>query len=191
MRILLTLFVLLFSSSVFADDISDFQIEGMSVGDSLLDYLPREEIVEQVEKSKDWYYYLTYDFAEVIIRSNLKIYKDVSVFVKPNDKDYLIHSIRGTIEINDLSECLEKQKIASTEIFSLFPNSIKTEDAFPHIIDKSGKSMVYEIGFRTNEFFVTVVCTDVIKEILKENNTYNNFAVAIDEKEVEDWLRSY
>ena len=191
MKILLTLFVLLFFSSVLVDDISDFQIEGMSVGDSLLDYLPREEIVEQVAKSKDWYYYLTYDFAEVIIRNNLKIYKDVTVFVKPNDKDYLIHSIRGTIEINNLSECLEKQKIASREIFSLFPNSIKTEDAFPHIIDKSGKSMVYEIGFRTNEFFVTVVCTDVIKEILKENNTYNNFAVAIDEKEVEDWLRDY
>ena len=191
MKTFLILFVLLFSSSVVADDISDFEIEGISIGDSLLDYLPREEIVKQVAESKDLYYYLTYDFAEVIIRSNLKIYKDVTVFVKPNDKDYLIHSIRGTIEINNLSECLEKQKIASREIFSLFPNSIKTEDAFPHIIDKSGKSMVYEIGFRTNEFFVTAVCTDIIKEILKENNTYNNFAVAIDEKEVEDWLRNY
>ena len=115
MKKILIIFVLLFSSSVLADDISDFQIEGISIGDSLLDYLPREEIVKQVAESKDWYYYLTYDFAEVIIRSNLKIYKDDSVFVKPNDKEYLIHSVRGTIEINDLSECLEKQKIAYFE----------------------------------------------------------------------------
>ena len=44
MKTLLTLFVLFFSSSVFADDISDSQIEGMSVGDSLLDYFSEKEI---------------------------------------------------------------------------------------------------------------------------------------------------
>ena len=40
------LFLVLFSFSApsFADDISDFQIEGMSIGDSLLDYLTEEEI---------------------------------------------------------------------------------------------------------------------------------------------------
>ena len=38
MKTFFTLFVLLFSTSVLADDISDFQIEGMSVGDSLLDF---------------------------------------------------------------------------------------------------------------------------------------------------------
>ena len=45
MKILLTLFVLLFSSSVVAEDISDFQIEGMSVGDSLLDYFSEQQII--------------------------------------------------------------------------------------------------------------------------------------------------
>ena len=44
MKILLTLFVLFFSSLVFADDISDFQIEGISIGDSLLDYMSEEKI---------------------------------------------------------------------------------------------------------------------------------------------------
>ena len=44
MKTLLTLFVLLFSSSVVAEDISDFQIEGMSVGNSLLDYFSEDEI---------------------------------------------------------------------------------------------------------------------------------------------------
>ena len=39
MKKTLILLVLLFSSSVFAEDISDFQIEGMSIGDSLLDYV--------------------------------------------------------------------------------------------------------------------------------------------------------
>ena len=40
------LFLILFSFSApsFADDIRDFQIEGMSLGDSLLDYYSEEEI---------------------------------------------------------------------------------------------------------------------------------------------------
>ena len=44
MKTFLTLFVLLFSFSMLADDISDFQIEGMSIGDSALDYFSEEEI---------------------------------------------------------------------------------------------------------------------------------------------------
>ncbi len=49
MKILITLFVLLFSFPVFADDISDFQIEGMSIGDSLLDYMTVEEINNEID----------------------------------------------------------------------------------------------------------------------------------------------
>ena len=43
------LFLILFSFSAptFADDIRDFQIEGMSIGDSLLDYFSEEKIIKQ------------------------------------------------------------------------------------------------------------------------------------------------
>ena len=46
MKKLLLIFVLLFSfqSLTKADDIRDFEIEGMSIGDSLLDYFSEEEI---------------------------------------------------------------------------------------------------------------------------------------------------
>ena len=58
MKILLTFFVLFFSSSVVADDISDFEIEGISIGDSLLDYMTEDEILEQIERTKDYFLYL-------------------------------------------------------------------------------------------------------------------------------------
>ena len=51
MKTLLTLFVLLFSSSVLAEDISDFQIEGMSIGDSLLKFYSETEIKNQLSKT--------------------------------------------------------------------------------------------------------------------------------------------
>ena len=41
---------MLFSSSVLVEDISDFQIEGMSIGDSLLDYFS-----DKATKEKNWW----------------------------------------------------------------------------------------------------------------------------------------
>ena len=57
MKTLLTLFVLLFSSLMFADDISDFQIEEMSIGDSLLDYYSKDEIINRINS-------IGYDYGE-------------------------------------------------------------------------------------------------------------------------------
>ena len=58
-KLLILLFSLFFlsSPSVFADDISDFEIEGISIGDSLLDYMTEDEILEEIKENKDHYYY--------------------------------------------------------------------------------------------------------------------------------------
>ena len=56
MKKLLILLFFLSSTSVFADDISDFEIEGISIGDSLLDYMTEEEILKQIElKENDFH----------------------------------------------------------------------------------------------------------------------------------------
>ena len=58
MRVFIAVLVLIFGlkSWTKADDIRDFQIEGMSVGDSLLDYFSKEEIksdeIEKTDSSK-------------------------------------------------------------------------------------------------------------------------------------------
>ena len=54
MRVFIAVLVLIFSfqSWTKADDIRDFEIEGMSIGDSLLDYVSKDEI----EKNKSYKY---------------------------------------------------------------------------------------------------------------------------------------
>ena len=53
MKTLLTFFVLLFSSSLFADDIKDYQIEGIGIGDNLLDHFSASEIKKNYQS--DYY----------------------------------------------------------------------------------------------------------------------------------------
>ena len=47
MRVFISVLILIFSfqSLIKADDISDFEIDGMSIGDSLLDYFSKDKII--------------------------------------------------------------------------------------------------------------------------------------------------
>ena len=113
MKILLTLFVLLFSSSVLAEDISDFEIEGMSIGDSLLDYFSEEEI-----KNNIYHYYNNKTYTPVQIRSSLfTTYDGMSFNYKTNDNNFIIYGISGKIFINnDFKKCENMKKDILKEI---------------------------------------------------------------------------
>ena len=70
--VLLFSFFLFSSHYVFADDISDFSIEGISIGDSLLDYMTEDEILEEIELNKNDYLYLKEPnkYAQIYYRYN-------------------------------------------------------------------------------------------------------------------------
>ena len=68
MKKLLLILILTFSfqSWAKADDIKDFEIEGMSVGDSLLDYFSESEIKEKIN-SKTTYRYAGNKYVSISI----------------------------------------------------------------------------------------------------------------------------
>ena len=47
MRIIISIFILFFSKSIFSDEITDFEINGFSVGISLLEFLTEKEIINK------------------------------------------------------------------------------------------------------------------------------------------------
>ena len=77
MKILLTLFVLLLSSSVLAEDISDFQIEGMSIGDSLINYYSEERIsnskIPYFENERQYYIFHFHLLFKVFNKANVRL----------------------------------------------------------------------------------------------------------------------
>tara|TARA_Y100000816_G_C25740381_1_gene389614 strand:- start:172 stop:507 length:336 start_codon:yes stop_codon:yes gene_type:complete len=92
-KIFTILIVLFHHSWTKADDIKDFQIEGMSVGESLLEYMSENEIElskRNYVKEKKRYYVVGYN-------KNLKNYDTVDVYLKTGDKKYLIKSLAGTL----------------------------------------------------------------------------------------------
>ena len=90
---LIFILILNFQSFSKADDISDFEIEGMSTGESLLDYMDEGTILKLIN-SKSANYYPNKSFVVFTYNNkSFKIYDNVGIVIKPNDSNYIIYSI--------------------------------------------------------------------------------------------------
>ena len=189
------LFLVLFSFSApsFADDISEYQIEGNSIGDSLLDHFSKEEIITEIERTRFAYNYLTDDFGEVYLRGNFDIYDRLSFFVKPKDKHFIIYLIKGSISYDDkLEECFAKQKEIEKEFSSMYKNVKKNKGTLEFDWDPTGESVTHHIEFAFDSGdYIEVNCTKYKKSLKIENNWQDSLQVIIGTKEIADWLSNY
>ena len=162
MKRLLTILILIFTFQIpsQADDIRDFQIEGMSIGDSLLDFISEDKIVKKYfPKSKKFY---TVELTNV----ELDVYDDIELAVKDNDKTYKIHGVRGYIFFeNDTNNCLKKKDEIVEELSEFFKNNARKIDkgAIDYISDiKSDTSKIVTVQFIFNSGdAVHVTCYDM------------------------------
>ena len=98
-KLLILLFpiFLLSSPSVFADDISDFEIDGISIGDSLLDYMTEEEILEEIEAERGDYSYLNEPnkYITIYLWKDFPIYDvTLSIYSREYITEYLLGSFK-------------------------------------------------------------------------------------------------
>ena len=188
--VLFSLFVLLFSSSVVAEDISDFQIEGMSVGDSLLDYMSEEKIKTEIKENRYMYNHLTEEFGEVYIFEVLETYDKISFFVKTDDEKFIIYQIRGSIAYEeDINGCHKKQNEIVEEFSNIFKQAIKDKGSFKHRIDPTGRSTVDDVTFKFESGdSIVVLCTDFEENLRNKNNWTEGLSVAIDTVEIYNWF---
>ena len=170
---------LCFISSVQADDVRDFQIEGMSIGDSLLDFMSEKEI----KKIKKFDYSGKYKGIVLREKKSSK-YDDVQLVYKNNDDKYTIHSLAGRIFFRDnIKDCLSKRKEIEKEISKVFPSaSIKRYEKLKHGYDKSGKSFAWHTRFELKDGGkASIDCHDWSKKI--ENKIGDKLMVGLESNE--------
>ena len=203
--VLLFSLFLLSSPSVFADDISDFQIEGISVGDSLLDYMSEDEILKKIELKENDFSYLKEPnkYVQINLNKAFPTYKSGLSFVIKNNsinqyltnknEKYSILSIRGSINyIDDFDSCLQKRN-EIVEIFSsMSPNAKKDEYFINYSPDPSGKSIVdgIEIIFATGGG-IEAQCFKMDKNFRIKTGWKDSLDIGIDSKETAKWMADY
>ena len=203
MKIFLTLFVLFFSSSVFAEDISDLQIEGYSIGDSLLDYMTEDEILKEIENNIDRYTFLKepYKYVQINLFKDFSTYDVLSLLIKNNftsqyltDKNekYTILSIRGLSRyIEDFDGCLQKRDEIIEILSKMFQDTpMSPEGTTTHPLDPSGDSIIDAVNFYLDSGdSARSHCSDWEENFRIKNNFSEGLSVEIRSEEIRRWLK--
>ena len=202
-KLLILLFSLFFlsSPSVFADNISDFEIEGISIGDSLLDYMTEDKILQEIEKTKNWYSYLNEPnkYSEIYLFKDFPTYDSLSFFVKNNsvnqyvtdiNEKYTILFVRGLIDyIEDFDSCIQKRNEIAEVLSEMFPNAQKTERITKHSADPSGRSIIDVVLFDLDSGArIATNCQDFEETFRIEKKWSDTLNIAIQTEEVVSWF---
>ena len=197
-RLLLILILTLnFQSWTKADDIRDFEIEGMSIGDSALDFMSIDEIKETIKLTANNYSYLKnpkkYREAYIFTSNNFKNYEKVSLMFKHNDKNYKILFLRGLIDYNEnLIECLSKMNEIANDIENIIPNNAKETYEAKSPLDKTGNSIYHFIIYKlVSGDRIRLSCNDWDEKLRKKNNWSEGLSVSLNSKEIHLWLGNH
>ena len=188
--LLILILTLSFESWTKADDIKDFELEGMSIGDSLLDLFSKREINKKIN-SKTTYWYPNNVYVSILIQSDdFKTYDEVGAVFNPKDDKFILQSIEGTFNYGSkINECYKKQNTITTDLKKTFA---KTTEFITYTRkysgDKTGKSMSKYNRFTFfNGSAITVVCYDMDKNFIDPND---QLYLAISSKKFMDWMNN-
>ena len=188
MRILIALLVLVLNlqSWTKADDIRDFQIEGMSVGDSALDYYKETELnnLDQIDYLKD------NEFLKKTIHLKKSDYDSIGLTFKPKDKKYIIYAINGAVHIDNNEQCLIKRNNIIEQVSKMFKGAeIADPGKRNYAADPTGESKSYSTYYWIKGAFIEISCYDLTEKLANANNWIKNtLNVGVSTKEFSDFL---
>ena len=178
-----------FQTPSWADDIRDFQIEGMSVGDGLLDYLTEEEI-----KNEQKYIYENNKFIAILIsKPSFELYEDVQIVYESSNKK--IHSLEAMTNYEkNIKDCYNKKDEIVSELTEFFTNKVKiwSQNNEKYQADKSGKSKFSAVNFDFDTGgSARVICYDFEEKISIENGWPDTLAISINSIEFYKYISTY
>ena len=170
---------LLFQSLSLADNIRYFQIEGMKIGDSALDYFSESQL-EDNEQGWHNYSYNQYSTSYVPGKG---IYNWFLISYKNDDDNFIIEGLVGGLEKSnyDNKECNNKLDAVALNISGLFKNTAQeekksyelTEDA-TQTYPFTGKSTVTSLSFNFLDGAKIILACYKMDKKAKENESFLN-----------------
>ena len=161
-------FVLLLNSNAYAENMEDFELEGVSVGNSLLDYFSEKEIINNSKYIYENKKSFSKDIAIIYYNKNLKEYDLIQIDFKINDKKFEIVGLSGFIVYdNDLDSCYKKQEQIFKDLKIIFKgvNTLKF-DVEDHPGYPIGEVKLKRFSFFLNEnknSNLEIICFDALK----------------------------
>ena len=189
MKKLLTIIILslCFVTSLQADDIRDFQIEGMSVGDSLLSFYTISDIKNNIKDTS----FKKKDYIKVYMKKNdnenINIYDGLQFYIKKKDINFTIRSINGNKFYKNIKDCFEEQNNIYKDFKNLADAKFSSVEKDVHPGLKGAKTHTIYYDFKNGDGG-KIACIEPDKELRKQNYR-DSLKVAISSKKFREWLR--
>ncbi len=189
MKLFLIVLVLIFGikSSSEADDIREFEIEGITLYESALSHFSIDELQEDTVKN-----YTSNKYTTSNIYDGLKMYDYLQISYKTNDRKYIIQDVSAAKNIK-YEECINQLDQVESDISSIYENSSKISNdgklTYDHPVDKSGQSKITDIAWYFDDGHVIVAqCYNWQSEYGKKNNFKDSLTIAISNKDIDRWF---
>ena len=185
MKRLLLILILTFSFQALskADDIGDFEIEGVSIGDSLLDHFSKDQIVNNNLKAN----YKNKSIEGLLFQNiDFIVNYDAMQFAYKVKNMEIINITALTKTGSDINLCEKKKNKVVLDLANIFVNTERTDEKKNHPADISGNSKVISTFFNfKNDDFVAVECEQWSKKMDNPNvlkvslrtKFYNDFLI--------------
>ena len=188
MRIFLLSIVLILSlqSSMKADNIEDFQIMGMAIGESLLNYYKEDEILN----TNIMYYPNSKKFYQIAFLVEGNLYDALNINLKKDDKKYNIYAIKGVKDYdNKLAKCIKHKTNVIKDVMNILKNT-KENKGETDWDGYYGQSISYQSGFEINNgsIFINCIKWDKNNDTVKSAEWVDTFNVEVSTNEWRDWL---
>ena len=185
---------LLLSTSAYTDDIKNFQIEEISIGDSALDYFSMTQLEDN---ELDWHNFSYKEYSTSLLPGK-GIYDWFQISYKSDDDNFTIEGLVGILVIKNYNneECNKKLNTAALDLSKLFKNTKQNKKEkykvaynsrkIFQVADLSGKSTVTSISFNfLDEGEIILACYDMdkatnqIDSFIKDINQFDSFRIDI------------
>ena len=200
MKKLLLILLLSTSQITFADEytyeeesLRNFEVLGMSIGDSLLDFIPEVDILYGIEQhiNLNRYSYLKepHKFLEITVpKQEHYLYDGVDVFIKNTvPKNYTIHGIRGyRYYIEDFDACIKRRNQIVEILTNMFPD-VKTGP----FIEEDNEGIMDKFSLGNSERIIDVSCSDLEETYRLKNNFREGLEFVIRNEEFSKWGLDY
>jgi hypothetical protein len=170
-----------------ADNISDFEIEGISIGDSLLDHFTKKEI-KIAEKNPT--FYKDNRYVVIFLSKSSDTYRNIQVTYNPNDKNYILEAVEGLNDYpNDMESCNQTRSMIIDDIINLVKDYDIVEDEGKHEGDTFGKSYAFSTWiYPKSGGYISITCSDYSKEAQKEKGWIDQLSVLIGSEKLKKFL---
>tara|TARA_Y100000590_G_C15509356_1_gene934791 strand:+ start:327 stop:905 length:579 start_codon:yes stop_codon:yes gene_type:complete len=184
---IIILILILTSTKSFSESISDLEIEGFSIGQSLLKTFSKKKIInffnyDDLPSSMKFRIAEIYNEKEI----NMDLYDAMQFYYKPEDSKFIIHGMNGFLFCKTSDFCETTFNQIFKDIKSSFSKNEFNEWNDVHPDDPSGESLVKGATFSISGGSLVIRYTDWSDKV----EYTDNVGIEISTDEVSNWIRN-